>query len=252
MIEPVLLVALLGGLLPALLWLAFWLLEDRCEPEPKRYIFFCFVAGMALIPLVLYLERYVANSEIILNFAGYLINPILSFLSGLDVDHRIAILLILWAGIEELCKFGAAYFAALRWSVYDEPLDAVIYMVTVALGFAAIENTLFILNPLESGNILQTIMTGNLRFIGATLLHTLSSATIGLMLAFAFYHRAWVRRFAALAGVILATLLHALFNLSILGKGGGSIFWIFLLIWLGIIAALLLVERVKQPSRDYC
>src|SRR3989338_5236865 len=228
MFEPLLLVALLGGLLPALLWLAFWLLEDRCEPEPKRYIFYCFVLGMATIPLVLWGEKLVAH---------YLTGPLL---------------LVAWAGIEEVCKFGAAYFAALRWSVFDEPLDAVIYMVTAALGFAAIENTLFILSPLENGNILQTIMTGNLRFIGATLLHTLSSATVGLALAFAFYNRASIRRLAALGGVILAVLLHALFNLSILGKGSSSIFWIFLLIWLGIIGALLLVERVKQPSRDYC
>ncbi|OGC84740.1 hypothetical protein A3F55_02690 [Candidatus Adlerbacteria bacterium RIFCSPHIGHO2_12_FULL_53_18] len=228
MFEPLLLVALLGGLLPALLWLAFWLLEDRCEPEPKRYIFYCFVLGMATIPLVLWGEKLVAH---------YLTGPLL---------------LVAWAGIEEVCKFGAAYFAALRWSVFDEPLDAVIYMVTAALGFAAIENTLFILSPLENGNVLQTIMTGNLRFIGATLLHTLSSATVGLALAFAFYNRASIRRLAALGGVILAVLLHALFNLSILGKGGSSIFWIFLLIWLGIIGALLLVERVKQPSRDYC
>jgi len=228
MFEPLLLVALLGGLLPALLWLAFWLLEDRCEPEPKQYIFFCFVLGAATIPLVLWGERLVA---------GYVTGPLL---------------LLAWAAIEEFAKFGAAYFAALRWGVFDEPLDAVIYMVTAALGFAALENTLFLLTPLEGGNVIQTILTGNLRFVGATLLHTLSSATVGLALAFAFYHRASIRRFAAMGGLILATLLHTLFNLSILGKGGGSIFWIFLLIWLGIVGALLLVERVKQPSRDYC
>ena len=228
MFEPIVLVALLGGTLPALLWLAFWLMEDRCEPEPKRYIFFCFVLGMAIIPIVLWGERLVA---------GHLTGPLL---------------FVAWAAIEEICKFGAAYFAALRWSVFDEPLDAVIYMVTAALGFAALENTLFILNPLENGNVLQTIMTGNLRFIGATLLHTLSSATIGVALALAFYNRASIRRLAAISGLILAILLHALFNLSILGKGGSSIFWIFLLIWLGVVGVLLLVERVKQPSRDYC
>ena len=125
-------------------------------------------------------------------------------------------------------------------------------MVTVALGFSAAENALFLINPLTQGNILQTVVTGDLRFIGATLLHTLSSATIGLALAFTFYKNAAIRRFAALGGVILASLLHTLFNLSILGKGGSSIFWIFFIIWLGIVGALLLVERVKQPSKDYC
>ncbi len=235
MFDPVLVIAFLGGVIPALLWLTFWLLEDRCEPEPKRYIFFCFVAGMATIPLVLVAERFVAHNEL----------PFFGALTG-------ASLLFAWAAIEEIFKFGAAYLAALRWSVFDEPLDAVIYMVTAALGFAALENVLFIINPIGSGNVLQTIVTGDLRFIGATLLHTLSSATIGLALAFTFYRRAVVRRFAAFGGVILAILLHALFNVSILGKGGSSIFWIFLILWLGIVGALLLVERVKQPSRDYC
>lgn len=228
MLDPVLLVAFLGGIVPALLWLTFWLLEDRCEPEPKRYIFFCFILGMLTIPFVLEAEHFAAT---------YVTGPFL---------------LVLWAAIEELFKFGAAYLGALRWSVFDEPLDAVIYMVTAALGFAALENMLFILTPLESGNVLQTIVTGDLRFVGATLLHTLSSATIGLAIAFAYSASAASRRLAACVGVILAIVLHAGFNLSILGQGGSSIFWIFLILWLGIVGALLLVERVKQPSRDYC
>lgn len=228
MLDPVLLVAFLGGIVPALLWLTFWLLEDRCEPEPKRYIFFCFILGMLTIPFVLQAEHVAAN---------YVTGPLL---------------LVLWAAIEEIFKFGAAYLGALRWSVFDEPLDAVIYMVTAALGFAALENMLFILTPLESGNILQTIITGDLRFVGATLLHTLSSATIGLAIAFAYSASATSRRIAAGIGVILAIVLHAGFNLSILGQGGSSIFWIFLILWLGIVGALLLVERIKQPSRDYC
>jgi RsiW-degrading membrane proteinase PrsW (M82 family) len=228
MFEPVVLVAFLGGILPALLWLTFWLLEDRCEPEPKRYIFYAFVLGMLTIPFVLEAERFMA---------GYLTGPML---------------LLSWAFIEEAFKFGAAYLAALRWSVFDEPLDAVIYLVTAALGFAALENVLFIITPIESGNVAQTLITGNLRFVGATLLHTLCSATIGLAIAFTYYKNASTRRFAAVGGVILATALHAGFNLSILGQGGSSIFWIFLILWLGIVGALLLVERIKQPSRDYC
>lgn len=228
MADPIILIAFLGGLLPALLWLAFWLLEDRCEPEPKRYIFFCFILGMGIIPFVLEAERFMA---------GQITGPLL---------------LVSWAVIEEVFKFGAAYLGALRWSVFDEPLDAIIYTVTAALGFAALENTLFILSPLESGNVLQSIITGNLRFVGATLLHTLSSAVVGLALAFTFYKSAAVRRLAAVGGVILAALLHAGFNLSILGQAGGSIFWIFLILWLGIVGALLLIERIKQPQRDYC
>jgi RsiW-degrading membrane proteinase PrsW (M82 family) len=203
-------------------------MEDRCEPEPKRYIFFCFIlGGIAVYPAYVG-ELYASN-----------------FLTG-------PVLLFSWAIIEELLKFGVAYFVALRSHVFDEPLDAVIYLVTAALGFSGIENALFVLGPLGHGEILRTIVTGDLRFIGATLLHTLSSATIGLALAMAFYRSVGVRRLAALVGVILAIALHTLFNFFILGTGGNVTFWIFLVIWFGIVAALLFVERIKQPARDYC
>lgn len=221
--------AFLGGLLPALLWLAFWLLEDKCEPEPKRYIFFSFVAGMVVVlPFVLPLERMAAQY-----YSGFL-------------------LLLIWAGAEELFKFLAAYVVALRTRVFDEPLDAVVYMVTAALGFSALENMLFLMGPLGNGDVLRTIVTGDLRFIGATLLHTLSSATIGIALALTFYKRSLVRVLAAIGGLILAILLHSLFNFFILAGDGGATFWIFLCIWFGIVAILLLVERVKNPARDYC
>src|SRR3989344_1659864 len=225
---PEIAIAALGGILPALLWLVFWLLEDRCDPEPKRYIFYCFLAGMVAVPLVLPVEQQLAH-----------------FFSSSP-------LLFLWASIEELFKFGAAYLAALRFRVFDEPLDGVIYLVTAALGFSAVENVFFLLPPAGDGDLLRTIVTGDLRFIGATLLHTLSSATIGIALALSFYKSVGVRFLTAGAGGILAIALHTVFNFFILGRGSSATFWVFLVIWFGIIAVLLLVERVKRPARDYC
>jgi RsiW-degrading membrane proteinase PrsW (M82 family) len=151
-----------------------------------------------------------------------------------------------------LFKFGAAYVTGLRSWVFDEPLDAVIYLVTAALGFSSIENGLFLWGALAHGDWLHTILTGDLRFIGATLLHTLSSSTIGVALALSFYKSASMRRLYALCGVILAIALHTLFNFFILGQGGSTTFIVFTFIWCGIIAVLLLVERVKQPAKDYC
>jgi RsiW-degrading membrane proteinase PrsW (M82 family) len=226
-LSPTLFIALLGGILPSLLWLAYWLFEDRCEPEPKRYIFFTFVVGGLAVAPVLFIEQYAAGI-----FAG-------------------STLLLAWACTEELFKFGAAYVTSLRSYVFDEPLDAVIYLVTAALGFAAVENALFLFGSLQQGT-LHAVITGDLRFIGATLLHTLSSSLIGISLALSFYKSAAMRRLYALGGVILATALHTLFNFFILGTGGDATFFIFMCIWFGIIAVLLVVEKVKHPVRDYC
>lgn len=227
---PLQIFAVLGGILPALLWLTFWLLEDRCQPEPKRYILLTFLMGALSIFPVLFLEKAAI---------GY-------FAMG-----SIGILAV-WALTEESFKFLAAYLGGLRWAAFDEPLDAVIYLVTAALGFSSMENALFLWTPLSQGDIMRTVVTGDLRFIGASLLHTLASSTIGLMLAASFAKPAAARRLYALGGVILAVALHTLFNFFILGQGGDATFWVFLVIWIGIIAALLMVERIKVPQRDYC
>jgi RsiW-degrading membrane proteinase PrsW (M82 family) len=224
----VLLIAILGGILPALIWLFFWLMEDRCEPEPKRYIFLCFLGGMLCVLPALIIEK-----------------SLVPFFTG-------SLLLVFWAATEELLKFGAAYVFALRWAVFDEPLDAIVYMVTTALGFSAMENALFLLTPLSQGDVLRTIVTGDLRFIGAMLLHTLASSLIGLSLALAYYKPAAARKVAALVGVILAVSLHSLFNIFILNGGGSSTFAVFLVIWCGVVGLLFMVERIKQPARDYC
>lgn len=220
-------IAILGGVLPALIWLAFWLLEDRCRPEPKRYIFLCFLAGMVAVLPALLIER-----------------AMIPHASGTT-------LLFGWAATEELVKFAAACIAALWWATYDEPLDAVIYTVTAALGFSALENVLFLLTPIQQGDLLRSVITGDLRFIGATLLHTLSSATVGVALALAYYKPAAMRRLAALVGLILAIALHTLFNFFILGSSSGSTFWIFLIIWAGIVGILFTLERVKRPV-NFC
>ena len=51
----------------------------------------------------------------------------------------------LWAAlVEEVVKFMAIRFMILNDPEFDEPVDAMIYMITASLGFAAIENILFI------------------------------------------------------------------------------------------------------------
>jgi len=84
----------------------------------------------------------------------------------------------------------------------DEPVDFMIYMITAALGFAAIENSLFLSQ--KSSEIVLEIMV--LRAVGATLLHALASGFVG------FY---WSRR-KIVIGLLMAAVLHSGFNYLIL------------------------------------
>jgi len=224
----VFLFAFLGGTLPAILWLLFWLREDKRCPEPRGLIMVAFFAGMIAVPLVI---------------------PIESFVQDLFVGSTLFVLL-LWAVIEELIKFIAAYITVLRNKAVNEPVDLVIYMITIALGFAAFENTLFLLSPIADGFVVESILTGNLRFVGAMLLHTVASATIGAALAFSFFSKRITRRFSLFIGLILASALHALFNFSILNsKVDNGLLLTFLGVWFGIIILILLFERIKRIQK---
>lgn len=223
------------GILPALLWLWFWLREDRKYPEPKRVIARAFIAGMIAVPLVIPFQFLVSKY-----FAA---SPLVLFL--------------LWATVEETFKFGAGFFAVFHRKELDEPIDAVIYLITSALGFVAIENTLFLLSPiienLMNGTNLvslsylsDTIITSNLRFVGASLLHIIASATVGIFIAFSFYRHPRVRNSYTFMGLIVAIALHTIFNLFIMDENGSNTFIVFSVLWLGVAGLMLFFEKIKS------
>lgn len=217
------LIAIGGGVLPTLLWLWFWLREDSKHPEPRKLIALAFLAGMIAVALVIPIEQWVA---------GLLASQALIFFA--------------WSAIEELAKFLLAWVTVLRRREDDEPIDPIVYMVVVALGFAAAENTLFLLSPLSGITLSQTIITGDYRFVGATLLHVLASAAIGVSLALSFYKPRRIRRRYLVVGVILSIALHALFNFLIMNTAPEQMVRTFAFVWLGLVALLAVLEFVKR------
>ncbi|HQT82683.1 MAG TPA: PrsW family glutamic-type intramembrane protease [Candidatus Paceibacterota bacterium] len=200
--------AFLGGLLPSLIWLYFLLKEDASHPEPKSLITLAFIVGMVAVPIALPLEQYVKA-----NLAGTM--PVM----------------VAWALIEEVLKYLAAAIFLLWRRAVDEAPDYVIYMITVALGFAAAENMLFLLTPLMGGQIATTLFTDNVRFLGSTLLHVIASAAIGFALAFSSRKQPLTRTIAAAFGLILAVALHTAFNLLIISQGTSTTLTAFFLVW---------------------
>jgi len=218
-------IAFVAGLIPAIFWVWFWLREDSLKPEPYFLIAITFIAGMAVVPMALPLQRLAMD---------------------LYPDTNV---MILWVTIEELLKYAVA-LAIVFWNRdVDEPIDMVIYLIVIALGFAALENALFLFNPLIMGDYLNSALTGGFRFLGATLLHVLASGTIGMFLAFTYYRSRLIQLIAGTVGLFVAIVLHALFNFFIMGASGTTILGVFLFVWIGIIILFLLFERVKMLER---
>jgi len=218
-------IAFVAGLIAAIFWVWFWLREDSLKPEPYFLIAISFIAGMAVVPMALPLQRLAID---------------------LYPDSNV---MIIWVIIEELLKYAVA-LAVVFWNRdVDEPIDMVIYLIVIALGFAALENALFLFNPLTMGDYLSSALTGGFRFLGATLLHVLASGTIGMFLAFTYYRSRFTQLIAGTVGLFIAIVLHALFNFFIMGASGTTILGVFLFVWIGIIILFLLFERVKMLER---
>ena len=211
----------LGGFIPALFWLWFWLREDAAQPEPKMLIASAFFAGMAVVVPVLILQKFALD-----RFSD---TP----------------LLFVWVVTEEVLKYSAALVVVIWNKAVDEPIDAIIYMISIALGFSAMENALFIFNPFMEGHFVESFVTGNFRFLGASLLHILASGTVGAMMALSYYKSKVRRVIWSTIGLCIAIVLHTLFNFFIMNANGETILTVFLFVWMGVIILLLVFEKVK-------
>ncbi len=136
------------------------------------------------------------------------------------------------AFIEEFMKFSAAYFAVGKSPELDEPIDAMIYMIVAALGFATLENIGAITNVAAAaaqGTLISSVFEAvSLRFVGATLLHSLTSAIVGYHWALGIAHKK-VPQYI-FSGFVIATILHATFNYLILNNADVGYSVLFLLV----------------------
>ncbi|MEI6528546.1 MAG: PrsW family glutamic-type intramembrane protease [bacterium] len=254
-----LILSLLGGILPALFWLWFWQRQDRLKPEPRLNLLATFIAGAIAVLIALFFENYfstlfsraISDGTLIGDFWDNVINTFNYYDLPLD---RFALIIILAPVIEELAKFLLTYFFALRRKDNDEPIDASIYLITAALGFSAVENAIFLLEPFTKGQLATAIVNGNFRTIGPMLIHLVASAVIGMFIGFAFYKSKIAKIVSVIIGLISAIVLHASFNLFIMFSekthDGTYSLLACVFVWILLFGLLIAFSRVKKVTSD--
>lgn len=221
-------IAFIGGIVPALVWLWFWLKQEEEHPEPKSMITGVFLLGMLSVVIVIPVQKFLHT-----------------FISTNETE------IIMWALAEELVKYLAVIVLLYKSPVIDEPVDWAIYFVTAGLGFAALENTFYLLTPLSLEQDTVTLLTGGLRFLGSTLLHAVSSAMVGIGMGLAFYSSRIWKRIYLLGGIFLATALHSVFNFFIIKNNGTDFLRVFAFLWVITVVVMLLFEKVRRMSGEY-
>ncbi|MDD5760616.1 MAG: PrsW family glutamic-type intramembrane protease [Candidatus Pacebacteria bacterium] len=229
--------ASLIGLLPIVLWLIFFLWQDIKKPEPLHWIIILFLLGALITPFVWVFENY------LFTLLQIDTSQTLPFVVALFVYLLIAI-------IEELAKFFTAFLILKKNKYFDEAIDAMIYLIVLALGFSAIENILVSYQEITLGiTFLPTLQLMSLRFIGANLLHALSSGIIGFFWALKLVRG---RKEYVGIGLGLGILLHWFFNLAIIKTGGNAVFLISLVLFttcIFLLWAFDILKKIQKPIK---
>ena len=223
----ILVLAFVGGIIPSFLWLWFWLKEEE-KPEPKGLLTVIFIMGMLSVAFVLPIEKFIqahVNSQ-----------------TGQT---------ILWAAAEEMLKYLAVLIILYKTNKATEPIDWPIYLITAALGFAALENALFLIKPFSINQTTVGLLTGQLRFLGSTLLHTVSSGTIGLAIGLSFFMKKRGKEIFLFVGFLTAIALHSAFNFFIIKNNGNDFLQVLAFLWVVTIIIMLLFEKVRRMSEHY-
>jgi len=191
------------SLLPSMIWLVFFLQEDR-KPEPVRMILKIFFLG-ALITAPALLVTYLVYSGLLkIGLSEFALNMIM--------------VVIVAAVTEELAKFFVVKKSVLKSPECDEPVDIMIYAITAALGFAAVENAFFLVPegfPLPRAAMDVMIIDSYLRLVSATFLHALIAGIMGYFIALSVLY-AQKRTRLLLTGIFLAIFLHGFYNFIIM------------------------------------
>ncbi len=181
---------LLISFTPGLFWLWFYLRKDTYQPAPRRLIALTFGLGcLATVPAAI-IEFVVLGESFLEERAGL---------------ATIAPAMLLVVGpVEEVCKFLAVRLKAYRSLYFDEPIDGLVYAASASLGFASLENVLYVF---EFGPAVMLV-----RAPVSTLAHLVFGCIWGYALG--LHHASGGRRTLLVIGALaLGSFTHAVFNI---------------------------------------
>ena len=114
--------------------------------------------------------------------------------------------------VEEITK-GVFLFITIRNRKFDNVTDGIVYGGAIGLGFGMTENFLYFINFGTSLSGWLTIVV--IRTLFSAVMHCLATATFGAFLAYSKFKSTIYKIIFAAAGLLLAILLHAAWNISV-------------------------------------
>ncbi|MDT7832786.1 PrsW family glutamic-type intramembrane protease [Flavobacteriaceae bacterium S356] len=200
---------LLLAIAPAMVIIIYIYIKDKFEKEPLRLLIKNFLLGAII-------------SVLITIALGYLVGSILPLPDERSVFQMFLKAFIVVALVEEFSKYVIVRYVSQRNKAFNEPFDGIVYAVMVSMGFATLENILYVFQ--------YGVSTGITRAFTAVPAHATFAILMGYFMGKAKFSTN--RVVLNLTGLFVATLFHGAYD-----------FFLFINyipgIWLGAIVSLI-------------
>jgi RsiW-degrading membrane proteinase PrsW (M82 family) len=211
---------LLASLAPVFIILFYIYFRDKYDKEPIGLLVKSVIAGMLVVIPILLVGKVLVGIAPPMGRIG-------------QAAYRAFIV----AGTtEEVFKFLVLYLLVWNSPSFNEKFDGIVYAVFVSLGFAAVENVLYVM---DGG-----FQTAIIRAITAVPAHAIFGITMGYYLGIAHMYEE-LRKSYLLKAILIPILLHGLYDFILMVEIG----WLLLLfvpfvIWLYVLG----MKKIKVLS----
>jgi RsiW-degrading membrane proteinase PrsW (M82 family) len=187
--------------IPAVLWLGFFYLMDRHEPEPKQLVAgVCVLGALIAGPLADFVQVQAAP-PVALAVPG---------LSAFSLDRIVHAVLVIGLS-QEMCKYAVVRYTIYMSREFDEPMDGIVYMMACGTGFAVWVNY----HRLSGQNHEVYLSIGAAQAVVTTLAHASFAGLLGYVMGRAKFSRrsAPIRGLLILLGLLGAAAFNGQFTL---------------------------------------
>ena len=180
---------LLLAVAPAMIIIAYIYFKDKFEKEPWKLLLKNFVLG--------------ATASVIITLGiSYILGLLLPSFDAGNTLHMFLKAFFMVALVEEFSKYIIVRNYAQKNKAFNEPFDGIVYAVMVSMGFATLENVMYVYS--------YGYETGILRAFTAVPAHATFAILMGYYMGKAkFSKNRWVLN---IAGLLVATLFHGAYD----------------------------------------
>ncbi|MFY0603580.1 MAG: PrsW family intramembrane metalloprotease [Flavobacteriaceae bacterium] len=207
---------------PAMAIIIYIYVKDKYEKEPFKFLAKNFFLGAIVSVLITLL-------------LGTLAGALFPFTDDKSVFQILLKAFVVVALVEEFSKYIIVKYVAQRNKAFNEPFDGIVYAVMVSMGFATLENIIYVFQ--------YGVSTGIIRAFTAVPAHATFAILMGYFMGKAKFSKN--RAILNLLGLLTATIFHGAYD-----------FFLFINyvpgIWIGAIISLLIgIVLSKQAMKKH-